>query len=972
MSSIEAPTEAVRNVYSTSFISFATADHELFDKTVEFYKGFGFLVVQEYDPAHPQPGVTTVTTHSQDSIREVWLTAYPPKDPKPDQAKPFGATVKLRLCRNGDDGATCKERREALAKAVESKDYRSASGSCVMYVTDIGKVIAQLKDQGLPFQQRPTDDMPVEVYTVDPLGHVLGFTTRASPFSHADSRSTAAGTSTEVKSLPMAPAPGEQAPPGKKQKVIAVMTSGGDAPGMNAAVRAVVRTAIYRGCKAYAIREGYEGLVKGGDLIQEMSWDDVRGFLSIGGTSIGTARCAEFRERSGRLVAAKNMIKRGINGLVVCGGDGSLTGADKFREEWPSLLKELVDTNELTKEEVAGNEHLYICGMVGSIDNDMSLTDVTIGAFSSLDRICQSVDFIEATAQSHSRAFVVEVMGRHCGWLALMAGIATGADYILIPEKPPKASEWSATMKEVVARHRQKGMRKTIVIVAEGAIDSENRPITSNMVKDVLGKEMGLDTRVTTLGHVQRGGTAVAYDRLLATLQGVEAVDAILSATPSTPSPMIGITENKIVHQSLVEAVAQTKQVAEAIGNKDFERAMSLRDSEFSENLQNFLSITSADSDVARQPADKSLNVAIICVGAPAGGMNAAIRAAACYCFSRGHKPYAIHNGWSGLARHESVRPLSWLEVEEWASKGGCEIGTNRALPETDYGMIAYYFQKYAFDGLIIIGGFEAYHSLHQLDQVKTAYPAFRIPMACLPATISNNVPGTEYSLGTDTCLNSLVNYCDVVKQSASSTRRRAFVVEVQGGNSGFIAAYCGLVTGAYAVYTPEEGIRFNQLGADIDYLKKCFSEDQGRNRAGRLVVRNEKASKTFTTETLVNIIQDEAGGAFEAREAVPGHVQQGGIPSPMDRCRAARLAIQCVRFLENKQHLRERPVDEQEGMASVVGIRSSKLVFTPVKTLWDFETESTSRRPNKIFWGNLVRISELLVGRPRVSELCF
>jgi 6-phosphofructokinase 1 len=196
--------------------------------------------------------------------------------------------------------------------------------------------------------------------------------------------------------------------------------------------------------------------------------------------------------------------------------------------------------------------------------------------------------------------------------------------------------------------------------------------------------------------------------------------------------------------------------------------------------------------------------------------------------------------------------------------------------------------------------------------------------------------------------------------------------VEVQGGNSGYIAAYCGLVTGAYAIYTPEEGIKFTQLGADVEYLKKCFRDDQGRNRAGRLVIRNEKASKTFTTETLVNIIQDEAGGAFEAREAVPGHVQQGGIPSPMDRCRATRLAIQCVRFLESKQYLRHKQLDEQEGMASVIGIRSSHLVFTPVKTLWDFETEAENRRPNKIFWGNLVRISELLVGRPRVTSHFF
>ena len=160
---------------------------------------------------------------------------------------------------------------------------------------------------------------------------------------------------------------------------------------------------------------------------------DVRGRLATGGTHIGTSRCAGFRERSGRLKAAKNMIINGIDALIVCGGDGSLTGADKFREEWPSLLKELVETGEMTADQVKPHEHLYICGLVGSIDNDMASTDTTIGAYSSLERICEAVDYIDATAQSHSRAFVIEVMGRHCGWLALMAGIATGADFIFIP-----------------------------------------------------------------------------------------------------------------------------------------------------------------------------------------------------------------------------------------------------------------------------------------------------------------------------------------------------------------------------------------------------------------------------------------------------------------------------------------------------------------------------------------------------------
>jgi 6-phosphofructokinase 1 len=177
----------------------------------------------------------------------------------------------------------------------------------------------------------------------------------------------------------------------------------------------------------------------------------------------------EFMERAGRLQAAKNMINRGINALIVIGGDGSLTGADVFRAEWPSLLDELVSMKELTKQDIEPYKHLNIVGLVGSIDNDLSMTDATIGCYTSLARICEAVDSVDTTATSHQRAFIIEVMGRHCGWLALMAGVSTGADFIFIPESPPDES-WRDDMCAVIKKHRAMGKRKTIVIIAEGAV----------------------------------------------------------------------------------------------------------------------------------------------------------------------------------------------------------------------------------------------------------------------------------------------------------------------------------------------------------------------------------------------------------------------------------------------------------------------------------------------------------------------
>ena len=224
---------------------------------------------------------------------------------------------------------------------------------------------------------------------------------------------------------------------------------------MNGVVRAVVRMSIAKGCEAYGIYEGYEGLVQGGNLIRQMYWEDVRGYLSEGGTLIGTARCKAFTQRPGRLQAAKNMIMNGIDALIICGGDGSLTGADIFRAEWQGLLKELVDTKELAAEQTEPFKYLNIVGLVGSIDNDMSSTDATIGCYSSLGRICEAVDYIDATAFSHQRAFVIEVMGRHCGWLALMAGVSTGADFVFLPEMPP-SENWEKQMCEIVSKVRSK------------------------------------------------------------------------------------------------------------------------------------------------------------------------------------------------------------------------------------------------------------------------------------------------------------------------------------------------------------------------------------------------------------------------------------------------------------------------------------------------------------------------------------
>ncbi len=315
-------------------------------------------------------------------------------------------------------------------------------------------------------------------------------------------------------------------------KRIGILTSGGDAQGMNAAVRAVVRTALDKGVEAYAIYEGYQGLVDGGKYVHKMNWDSVGGILQLGGTVIGSARSDAFRTRDGRRQAAKNLVKTGIDGLIVIGGDGSLTGANVFRQEWPSLISELVQIGEISAEQAAMYPDLSIVGLVGSIDNDFSGTDMTIGADSALHRITEAVDAIMSTAASHQRTFVVKVMGRNCGYLALMGALACGADWVLIPEAPPDVENWEDVMVERLRAGRQAGRRDSIVIIAEGACDRDGNYIGSSDVERVLVEKLKEDVRVTVLGHVQRGGSPSAFDRTLSTLMGHEAVNTILAVSP--------------------------------------------------------------------------------------------------------------------------------------------------------------------------------------------------------------------------------------------------------------------------------------------------------------------------------------------------------------------------------------------------------------------------------------------------------
>jgi len=730
-------------------------------------------------------------------------------------------------------------------------------------------------------------------------------------------------------------------------KRIAVLTSGGDAQGMNAAVRAVVRTGIDKGAEVYAVYEGYQGLVDGGERIRKLDWNAVGGVLQRGGTLIGTARSEEFRTREGRRKAVLNLIQLGIDGLIVIGGDGSLTGAHIFRQEWPDLVAELAAEGVISAEVAKAHPALVIVGMVGSIDNDFYGTDMTIGTDSALHRITEAIDAISSTAASHQRTFIVKVMGRNCGYLALYGALATGADWVLIPEAPPDVDNWQDVMVERLKAGTKAGRRDHIIVIAEGARDRDGNYIGSSDVQKLLEDRLGEEVRVTALGHVQRGGRPSAYDRNLATQLGYEAVITILNAKASDEPVLVGMRANRITRYPLMECVAKTQAVTEAIAAKDYEKAMELRSTSFKEAFSTLKTMVRALPHPP-EPGQKRLRIAVLNAGAPAAGMNTAGRTVIRLGLDLGHIMLGIGNGFDGMAKNQ-IRELNWMSVSGWASQGGSMLGTSRMLPRgRDMYAIARAIEDNHIDALMVIGGWTGYEAVYSMTNERANFPAFNIPMVCLPASISNNLPGSEFSIGADTALNNIVDAVDKIKQSAVAARR-CFVVEVMGHSCGYLALMSGMATGAERVYINEEGVTLKDLANDIETLNRGF--DAGK-RLG-LFIRAENANTIYTTNFICSLFEEEGRAVFDVRPAVLGHLQQGGDPSPFDRIQASRLARLCL------EHLIAECVRGSCENA-FIGLQNGKIMFHDMR---DFErmVDTANQRPKEQWWLQLKTIASLL-----------
>lgn len=309
-------------------------------------------------------------------------------------------------------------------------------------------------------------------------------------------------------------------------KRVAVLTSGGDAPGMNAAIRAVVRTGIDQGWEMYGVRQGYAGLIAGS--LRLMGARDVGGIIQLGGTVLGSARSEEFRTEEGRVKAIRSMNQNGIDALVVIGGNGSQAGA-----------------NELSK------MGFQVVGVASTIDNDLYGSEITIGVDTALNIALEAIDRLKVTASSHNRAFLVEVMGRDCGYLALMAGIAGGAEIEVIPEVEITPEE----VADAIHKAYERGKTHAMVVVAEGA-KYNAEALVQYFEKNK--ERLGFQIRATQLGHVQRGGAPGAFDRILATRLGAAAVHYIAQGGHGA---LMGLNKSEITATPYDEVVSKKKTI---------------------------------------------------------------------------------------------------------------------------------------------------------------------------------------------------------------------------------------------------------------------------------------------------------------------------------------------------------------------------------------------------------------------------
>lgn len=763
---------------------------------------------------------------------------------------------------------------------------------------------------------------------------------------------------------------------------IAILTSGSDSQGMNAAIRAIVRACLKFDLEIYLVKEGYHGLtaadfqldyqVEVEDHIKQTSWFDVSGILQRGGTVIGSVSCPKFYTREGRKLAVKNLLYLGISNLCVIGGVDTLTAASKLKSEWNLFLDEFVTEKKFSHDYIMSFKNRFkVVGLVGSIENNFCGTDMTIGVDSALHRIMESIDTITTTACSHRRIFICEITGKICGYLALMAALVSNAEYCFLPETPPP-KDWREEIKNKLSKSKEVFKNRAgIIIVSEGAIDFEGNHISCEDIQDCL-KDF-YDTRITKLGHVQRGGNTGFYDRLIATRMGVEA--AKIFATDHKISANLAqviVTQgNKILAKDLDTLVKLTEEATLRLKNKEYQQVLENRGGNYLKWWKTFKKISKLSNYDLHLEEQKNLPVeyvAFMAIGAPCAGMNATLKWSIQHLLTFKsdkkvkYKALVIFDGFEGLLNNSveewDIRIMSNLHCE-----GGIVIGSNKTHPSIDQiGAIYNQFKKWKISKLVVIGGWEAYSSMDYLRQNQAKLPE-NFKSIVIPATIAGNIPLSDTVIGADTALNSICQSCDRIKLSASGSRRRVFIVEVMGQKSGYLATLAGLATGADASFIYEIPIKLENLVANVSRLK---TKMLGPIKRGFVIVA-DGANENYTSDFFKRLYTEEGRGIFDCRMSVLGHLQQGGRPSPFDRKLAIKKGEIAIDFLlSNVDADQETQLDFSHG---IVCLTDSGFKVNNVADLKD-HANLKDQIPKHNWWINEIRDVHMLLSDCRDIDL--
>ncbi|KAI5171147.1 6-phosphofructokinase 1 [Nematocida sp. LUAm3] len=608
--------------------------------------------------------------------------------------------------------------------------------------------------------------------------------------------------------------------PALEPKIIGVLTSGGDAPGMNSVIWSIVKAAARNGVKVLGIHNGFSGLLTG--EIEEIYEETAYQNMHLGGTFLKSARCKEFLSAEGRRKAIENLKSNSIDALIVIGGDGSMKGAGKLAEEFPELS---------------------VVFIPGSIDNDIPGTD-SLGAATAMHRIIEAIDCIECTMVSHRRGFVLEVMGRDCGWLALASAVSTDASYVVLPEYPLEPN-WKADLQ----RRLSSGCSScTYVILSEGAKYSTGERVSASHIKDAM-EEIGIETRTSVLGHTQRGGAPCAADRLIAPTLGVAATEVALSRQGAY-AVYINNTTEKVL--DLFDAIERAEKASSSLKAPTEKVIRAIRGKEFIEMYRALMHIEET-------PKHKEVFL-VTTVGALGAGAENIIKNLEKYS-----KMYnkEIHS----ISKHQYFHKRN-----------------SRGKPtDQDFLSLQEHISSFSPSALVLIGGLDAVAEAKRLS-------SFIERIYVIPCTVSNNVPGTFVSVGAETALDTITALCDNLKMN--STKGISYLVEVFGSACGYLSISAALGVGAIDCYFPEETCILKKLARSVKSLNRYFS----KSGTPQLIIRGNGAMKGVCNETVAKILETDGNGKFVVRHCALGHAQKGNRATAMDRLRAAKLSLYALK----------------------------------------------------------------------------